>query len=339
MKQRFFHRGAMRGLKHIGSARLDNKFGDLWFTLSLKGICKTMANDLPYALPPDPNTKTPSFAVPDKACDTHFHIFGPPDRFPYSESRRYTPPGAPIEHYRNVQKLTGLTRAIAVQPTAHGMDNSAILHAVNQADGNMRAVVRFNDKTTDADLETLHEAGARGARFSLMSDRPGSSEMIANAIPRMEKLGWSLVLHVETDHFIHNEAFIRSIPIPTVIDHMARCRPTDGLGHPAFKLLIDLLKDDRFWVKICSVDKISKTRQARVGNGIPFSDVIPLGQAVIDAAPDRTIWGTDWPHGNTFNPGQIPNEGDLLDLLAVIAGEKRKLHKILVDNPDRLYFG
>ena len=91
-----------------------------------------------------------------------------------------------------MQKLTGLTRAIAVQPTAHGMDNSAILHAVNQSDGNMRAVIRFNDKTTDADLEKLHEAGARGARFSLMSDRPGSSEMIANAIPRMEKLGWSL---------------------------------------------------------------------------------------------------------------------------------------------------
>ena len=297
-----------------------------------------MTNDLPYALPPDPNTKAPSFEMPDKACDTHFHIFGPPDRFPFAETRRYNPPGAPIEHYQNVQKLTGLTRAIAVQPTAHGMDNSAILHAVAQSDGNMRAVVRFNDKTTDAELEALHEAGTRGARFSLMSDRPGSSEMIEHAIPRMQKLGWSLVLHVETDHFIDNEAFIRNIPIPTIIDHMARCRPVYGLDQPGFKLLLDLLKDDRFWVKICSVDKISDTPQARVDSGLPFSDVIPLGQAVVEAAPDRVIWGTDWPHGNTFTPGGIPNEGDLLDLISAMARNKAYLHKILVDNPNRLYF-
>ena len=145
-----------------------------------------MTDDLPYALPPDPNTKAPSFEMPDNACDTHFHIFGPPNRFPFAETRRYNPPGAPIEHYQNVQKLTGLTRAIAVQPTAHGMDNSAILHAVAQSNGKMRAVVRFNDKTTDAELEALHEAGTRGARFSLMSDRPGSAEMIEHALPRME---------------------------------------------------------------------------------------------------------------------------------------------------------
>ncbi|MBK18469.1 MAG: 2-pyrone-4,6-dicarboxylate hydrolase [Rhodospirillaceae bacterium] len=297
-----------------------------------------MPNDLPYALPPDPNTKPPSFEMPDKACDTHFHIFGPPDRFPFSETRRYTPPGGPFEHYRNVQEITGLTRGIAVQPTAHGMDNSAILDAVERSEGNMRAVVRFNDQTTDEELEALHEAGARGARFSLMSDRPGSAEMIKHALPRMEKLGWSLVLHVETDHFIDNEAFIRGIPIPTVIDHMARCRPADGIDQPGFRLMLDLLKDDRFWVKICSVDKISAIPQARVESGLPFSDVIPLGQAVIDLAPDRTIWGTDWPHGNTFTPGRIPNEGDLLDIIAAMAGDQNQLHKILVENPDRLYF-
>ena len=297
-----------------------------------------MSKMLPYALPPDPNTKAPSFKVPEKACDTHFHIFGPPDRFPFTETRRYTPPGGPIEHYQNVQRLTGLTRGIAVQPTAHGLDNSAILDAVAKSKGNMRAVVRFNDKTTDYELEYLNNAGARAARFSLMSDRPGNAEMIKHAIPRMEKLGWSLVLHVETDHFLAHEDFIRKIPIPTVIDHLARCNPKEGLDQPAFKLLLNLLKDDRFWVKICSVDKISELNQARVATGLPFKDVIPFGQAAIDAAPDRTIWGTDWPHGNTFEPGHIPNEGDLLDLIAEMADTQSQLHKILVDNPDRLYF-
>src|SRR5690606_434156 len=129
---------------------------------------------LPYALPPDPNTRPPSFTMPDEACDTHFHIFGPPDKFPLAETRRYTPPAAPYENYRKVQQITGLDRGIAVQPTAHGMDNSAVMDAVLRSEGAMRGIVRFNEKTTDAELARLNEAGARGARFSLMSDRPGS---------------------------------------------------------------------------------------------------------------------------------------------------------------------
>jgi 2-pyrone-4,6-dicarboxylate lactonase len=295
-----------------------------------------MNGNLPYALGPDPNTRPPSFDMPDGACDTHF--FGPPDKFPFAETRRYTPPGGPFEHYQNVMRITGLTRAIAIQPTAHGFDNSAILDAVARSDGALRAVVRINDKTSDEELEQLNGLGVRGARFSLMSDRPGSVESIAHALPRMEKLGWSLVLHVETDHFVDNEDFIRNIPIPTVIDHMARCRPDDGLDQPAFRLLLDLLKDDRFWVKVCGADKSSNLTRARVGDGLPFSDVIPFGQAVIAAAPDRVIWGTDWPHGNTFEPGRIPNDGDLLDLIAEMAGNAPTLKKILVDNPTRLYF-
>tara|TARA_A100001037_G_scaffold80509_1_gene72543 strand:- start:3825 stop:4724 length:900 start_codon:yes stop_codon:yes gene_type:complete len=291
-----------------------------------------------YSLPPDPNTKHPSFVVPVNACDTHFHIFGPPDKFPFSPSRRYTPPGAPLEHYQNVQRITGLTRGIAVQPTTHGLDNSAILDAVARSGGNMRAIVRFDFKTSDKELESLGDAGACGARFSLMSDRPGNLEMIKHAIPRLEKLGWSLVLHVEPEHFVANEDFIRKIPIPTVIDHMARCSPMDGLNQPAFKLLLNLLKDDRFWVKICSVDKISTIKEKNIKNNLPFIDVIPFGQAVIAAAPDRIIWGTDWPHGNTFKPGHIPNDGDLLNLLKKMAGTERILQKILVNNPDRLYF-
>jgi 2-pyrone-4,6-dicarboxylate lactonase len=299
-----------------------------------------MSEELPYALPPDPNTRAPNWVLPDGACDTHFHIFGPPDKFPFAETRRYTPPGGPVENYWKVQKITGLTRGIAVQPTAHGMDNSAIMDAVKRSDGKMRGVVRFNDKTTDAELEKLHDEGARGARFSLMSDRPGSIENLQAALPRMEKLGWSLVLHVEPDHFVDNEAFIRDIRIPTVVDHMARCKPQDGgMNHPAFALLLDLLEDDRFWVKIASVDKISAEKQAFVPDFVPYKDTIAMGQAVIAAAPDRVIWGSDWPHGNTFDPGRIPNDGDLLNVLGVMAPDDEQRQKVMVDNPSRLYFG
>jgi predicted TIM-barrel fold metal-dependent hydrolase len=118
---------------------------------------------------------------------------------------------------------------------------------------------------------------------------------------------------------------------------MARVRGRDGLEQPAFKLLLDLLKDDRFWVKLCSFDKISAVAQAHVEGSLPFMDMVPFAQSVIAAAPDRVIWGTDWPHGNTFTPGRVPNEGDLLDLLAVIAPDEGMRRRILVDNPIRLF--
>jgi predicted TIM-barrel fold metal-dependent hydrolase len=218
------------------------------------------------------------------------------------------------------------------------MDNSAIIDAAIRSKGNLRAVVRFDNKTTDMELEELNEAGARGARFSLMSDRPGNVAMIEHALPRMKKLNWSLVLHVESHTLIEHQEFIQSIPIPTVIDHLARCRPSSGLNQSAFVLLLKLIRNDQFWTKICSVDKISEPKDNKINNGLPFSDVIPFGKAVIETAPEKILWGTDWPHGNTFNPGQIPNEGDLLDLLAEMAGSKTILEKILVQNPERLYF-
>src|SRR4051812_41984581 len=136
--------------------------------------------------------------------------------------------------------------------------------------------------------------------------------------------------------FIAHESFIWSLPTVTIIDHMARVRGKDGLDQPAFRLLLDLLKDDRFWVKLCSFDKISSP-QAHVPGSLPYLDMVPFAQAVIEAAPDRVLWGTDWPHGNTFTPGRTPNEGDLLDLLAVVAPDEKIRRRILVENPARLF--
>ncbi len=296
-----------------------------------------MAKPLRVALPFDPNPRAPRWTLPDGACDTHFHVFGPPNRFPYAETRRYEPPAGPIEYYWEMQKITGLTRGVAVQPTAHGFDNSAILDAVARSDGRLRAVVSFDHTTSDEELARLNDAGVVGARFSLMSDRAGSRETIERAIERMAPLGWSFDLHIEPDHLLANEAFVRDLPITTVIDHMGRIDPADGIDQPAFQLVLDLLGDDRFWTKICSVDKISRTPVANVPDGIPFKDVIPFARAVIEAAPDRVIWGTDWPHGNIFTPGRVPNEGALLDLLGEIAPDDATRQRILVDNPARLY--
>jgi 2-pyrone-4,6-dicarboxylate lactonase len=291
---------------------------------------------LPVSLPPDPNTRVPGWTLPKGACDTHAHVFGPPDIFPYYEKRRYTPPAAPVAHYRNMQKITGLSRAVFVCPTAHGYDNRVILDAVANLGDAARGVANIND-FDDKSLEALAEGGIRGARFHLMKDRPGSEEHLSAHLPVLRKHDWVLVLHVDPPDFLEHEKFIRTLPGVTVIDHMARVRGKDGLDQPAFRLLLDLLKDDRFWVKLCSFDKISAVPQAQVPGGLPFMDMIPFAQAVIAAAPGRVIWGTDWPHGNTFTPGRTPNEGDLLDLLAVIAPDQATRQRILVDNPARLF--
>jgi predicted TIM-barrel fold metal-dependent hydrolase len=142
---------------------------------------------------------------------------------------------------------------------------------------------------------------------------------------------------VDPKDLVQHEKFIRTLPVPTIIDHMARVRGADGVNQPAFALLLDLLKDERFWVKLCSFDKISAVPKAHVEGSLPFMDMVPFAQAVVDVAPDRVIWGSDWPHGNTFTPGRVPNEGDLLDLVATIAPDEALRKRILVDNPARLF--
>ncbi len=289
------------------------------------------------ALPFDPNPRPAQWNLPQNACDTHIHVFGPPHVFPYAEDRRYEPPAAPIEYYFTVQKITGLQRAVVVQPTAHGTDNSAILDAIAKSNGRLKGIANIDDNTSDAELQWLKAGGVVGARFSLMEDRAGSQQAIEAALPRMQALGWSLDLHVDPENFLSHADFIRSLAITTVVDHMARCEPAGGVEHPAFLLLLDLLKRGNFWAKIASVSKISANNQVNNLEKIPYADMLPLARKVIEVAPDRVIWGSDWPHGNTFELGSVPNEGDLLDFLGAAAQSEALRRQILVENPARLF--
>jgi 2-pyrone-4,6-dicarboxylate lactonase len=298
-------------------------------------------NDLAMrmAYPPDPNTRPPHWTLPKNACDSHIHVFGPPHLFPYADSRRYTPPAAPIEHYWNVQEITGLSRACVVQPSAHGVDNRAILDAIAKSNGRIVGIANIDDTTTDAEMEMMSANGIKGARFSLMDERDNSptTDAVAAQLPRMVKHDWIFDFHCDPDDLVTYEKFVRDLPMITVIDHMARVRPKGGLEQRPFQLLLELLKDDKYWVKICSFDKLSGIPKARVETGLPFLDMVPFAQAVIAVAPDRVLWGSDWPHGNTFKPGRTPNEGDLLDIFKVIAPDEETRKKILVDNPARLF--
>ena len=168
-----------------------------------------------------------------------------------------------------------------------------------------------------------HDGGIRGVRFNLL-DRPRGNvklDVLDRCVENIVELGWSVDLHIDMKNLLEQEKRIRNLPLPVVIDHIARVKPAEGLNQRGFQLLLDLIKLKHVWVKVSGADKICNTR-VRFYFGLPFVEVIPYAQAVIAAAPDRIIWGTDWPHSNNFAPGHTPNDGDLVDLLAAFAPDE-----------------
>lgn len=293
---------------------------------------------MPYCYPPDPNTRRPHTGLPPNSCDSHFHVFGPPEQFPFVATHEYTPPAAPLEHYLKMIAVIGVERAVVVQPSVHGLDNSATLDAIKTSRGKFRGVGRIDDKTTKEEIQRLHEGGIRGVRFNLL-DRPRGNvklDVLDRCVEKAAEIGWSIDLHIDMKNLIAQEQRIRALPVPVVIDHIARVKPAEGLHQPGFQLLLELMKLRHVWVKVSGADKICNT-QVHAYFGLPFVEVVPYARAVIAAAPDRILWGTDWPHSNNFAPGHTPNDGDLIDLLAAFAPDEQTRKKILVDNPAVLY--
>lgn len=280
--------------------------------------------------PPHPDPHAPSFSLPSGACDSHCHVFGPGEVFPYHSDRSYTPPDAPYEALTRLHATLGLDRAVIVQATCHGDDNRAMLDAIARAGGRYRGVAMIDGTIGDAELQALHEGGVRGVRMSFARHLSGPPDFskVAQIAGRIAPLGWHLVLYLEAEDVVDNADALGRLGVPVVIDHMARVRVRDGLDQTPFQLLLDFLRDADFWVKISCAERLS-------ASGAPFADVVPFAAALIEAAPDRVLWGTDWPHPNI--EGQMPDDGDLTDLLLSYAPDEALRRKILVDNPARLY--
>jgi len=284
-----------------------------------------------YCQGPDPKTKKPNFIAPPNACDSHCHIFGPAAVFPFAEGRSYTPPDSPLATFQGLQKTLGLERAVIVQATCHGTDNTVTLDAIARSDGQYRGVALVDESFTADDYKRLHDGGIRGIRFSFarhIGDAPDFSRVLP-LVEQVAKLGWHVVLYMEAPDIVENVKTLEAMPVPVVIDHMGRVKTKDGVEQEAFQLLLGLLREkDDFWMKICGAERISSA-------GAPYTDAVPFAQACIEAAPDRVLWGTDWPHPNIN--GLMPNDGDLMNLLAQYAPDEAQRNRILVDNPARLY--
>ncbi|MCI0147830.1 amidohydrolase family protein [Paraburkholderia sediminicola] len=281
-------------------------------------------------LPPDPHPVKPSHALPTLACDAHCHVFGPAERFPYAEDRSYTPPDAPFESLAALHDHLGLARGVIVQASCHGTDNTAMLDAIARGNGRYRGVAIVDAGVTDETLKALNEAGVRGVRFNFVAHLGGAPDLdvFERVLRRIEALGWHVVLHLDAQDIVKYADLIGRIRVPFVIDHMGRVRAEAGLDQEPFRLLLELMRNPLAWVKVCGSERVSAGKR-------PFDDAIPFARALVHAAPDRVLWGTDWPHPNISK--DMPNDGELVDLLFRICDAPVLLHKILVENPERLY--
>lgn len=279
---------------------------------------------------PDPNPIKPAYVPPPNACDAHCHIFGPASRFPYASHRTYTPPDAGREKLAALHAHLGLSRAVLVQASCHGTDNNAMVDAMEWSNGAWRGVAMVDRHVTDRELERLHSAGARGARFNFVAHLGGAPDLqaVQDVIARITPLGWHIELHLDAGDIEHYRPFLDRLRVPFLIDHMGRVEASRGLEQPAFRQLLDLMKNELAWVKVSGADRVSTA-------GKPFHDAIPFAQALIGAAPERILWGTDFPHPNAR---VMPNDGELVDLFARMVGDDTHRRQILVDNPQRLYW-
>ena len=281
----------------------------------------------PTREPHPPTTFTP----PPGATDAHCHIFGPAAKFPFADDRTYTPPDSGFEEFTSLQSRLGLSRAVFVQASCHGTDNSAMVDALRRGEGRYAGVAMIDDDHDDNHLAALHEAGVRGIRFNFVHHLGGAPDMdmFWRLIRRVEPLGWHVELHFDAKDLPAYAGHLSRIPVPFIIDHMARVDATAGVDQTPFTSLVEMLHhDERAWVKISGAERLTKKGKP------PYDDVVPYAQALVEAAPGRVLWGTDWPHPNVRH---MPDDGDLVDFLATMVPDEQLRNQILVDNPTKLY--
>ena len=282
------------------------------------------------ALPPVPyssGTDAPKLKLPANACDCHMHIYD--SRFPFVANATLKPPDAHVQDYRLLQKRLGTTRNVVVQPSSYGTDNRCTLDAVEQLGSSARAVAVVDTSVTDAELKRLAAAGVRGIRFNLVQAGATTVDMLEPLSKRVNDLGWHVQIHMRGDQIVEIKELLQRLPSPIVFDHMGRIPASASISHPAFGVIGKLIDKGQTWVKLSSAYQDSKV-------GPPsYADVMGLAQAYVKAAPERMLWGSDWPHPT--EKGSKPDDAILLDLLADWAPDERMRRRILVENPEMVY--
>jgi 2-pyrone-4,6-dicarboxylate lactonase len=268
------------------------------------------------------------------ACDTHFHVFGAPERYPARDPKlRYEPPHAPLEDYLAHARQMGFERFVFVQPSAYLRDNSCMLEAMRQMPG-CRGIVDVDEGAADAELEKMHKLGVRGVRINVSPIHPPETGLAQKLLPRIERLdarctelGWSLDFLLPGWLTAELLARMEKLKAPFSIAHMGMFLAKDGPSQLGFRRLVKLLKEKIGYAKLTGVYRISQAAD--------FADAAPMARALMEAAPDRLIWGSDYPHLSFAD--KVTSERLLALLKQWCAGDQLLLQKILVNNPAKLY--
>jgi predicted TIM-barrel fold metal-dependent hydrolase len=288
--------------------------------------------------------EAPSFAVPPGTCDSHVHVFGPENRFPYAPERKYTPGDASIDDLLTLHGRLEIQRVVLVQPSPYAADNRCLMDALRIIGSRARGVAEIDSGTEDKELDAMHVAGVRGVRLNLeswgISDPAFARRQLRWMAQRIAGRGWHLQLFTNVSVLASMQDCIEPSDLPPiVIDHFCLARADRGVDQPGFPQLLSLVRQGKVWVKLSSPQRISDEPDG--------AEVTTMARALIAANPARMLWGTDWPHPGPW-PG-IPrdsdsvesfhpiNDGRALNRLAGWAKTPDVIHRILVDNPFRLY--
>jgi 2-pyrone-4,6-dicarboxylate lactonase len=283
-----------------------------------------------------PNPSKPAYIPPAGAIDAHCHVFGPMAEFPFSAKAKYLPEDAGPEMLFALRDHLGFDKNVIVQASCHGTDNAATLNAIAKSNGKARGVAVVDPAISDAELEALHEGGMRGIRFNflkrLVDDAPKDKFLeVAKRLPA----GWHVVIYFEADILEELRPFMDAIPVPLVVDHMGRPDVTQGPDGPdmtAFRGLLDSRAD--IWFKATCPDRLDRLGEG--GGGDPWDAFAAAVRPLVADYPDRCIWGTDWPHPNMQDA--IPDDGHIVDMIPRIAPTEELQRKLLVTNPEALYW-
>jgi len=282
----------------------------------------------PRCADPDLHPRKPSFALPPGAADCHAHVFGPLEKYGHAADRLYTPPPVFLKDYLQMLDALGIERAVVVQSGVHGTNNNVIVDAIAQSRGRLRGIALIPENVTDAQLDRLAAAGVRGFRANLVAKTGVQFDGAKKLAHRVKRLGWHAQFLLDVESFPELDRVLADFPVEVVIDHMGRPDTRHGTGAPGFQALIRLLKSGRGWSKLSAPYRTSTQNP-------PYADIAPFARALVAAAPDRLVWGSDWPHVMLATP--MPNDGELCDQLAAWVPDAATRNKILVDNPARLY--
>ena len=281
-------------------------------------------------VPNSAGSQRPSLIVPDYACDAHLHIYDP--RFPEVADAASALDRATVAQYRLLQQRLGTRRAVIVTPRSYGTDNRVTVDAIAQlGQDHARGVAVLSSNISDEAMDELDRAGIRGVRFSLYTPKNAavSFEMVEPLAKRIMRLGWHLQLHWTADQFVEYGEMLKRLPCPLVIDHMGRLPQPLGLKHAAVGLIEHLLERGNTWIKLSGAYLDSQIDESQ-----GFSDVDAVARHWIACAPDRLVWGSDWPHPTEKHK---PDDAKMLDRLGIWTKDQTIIEKILVHNPAKLY--